>query len=91
MKKKFLFSLALGLAILALLAAYSMWATHRYSVDAWRVETGYTGPVCLHPDGHSCANGVPYSRVSVNAGEDYGLWVDCNEFHAPYACEELDD
>ena len=74
-----------------------------YSIQAWRVWSGFTGDICQFPtveDGYrepstpqkiTCVNGVKVSAVSVNAGEAYTIWVSCEEYKSAYACKELSE
>jgi hypothetical protein len=93
--KKLIIALSLTLTLVLASVSMCLYQSDRFSIDHWKQESGYTGPVCIVAiDTHNnpyCENGVPYTPASVNAGEGYGLWVDCMEYHAPYACRDLND
>ena len=70
-----------------------------YSIQAWRVWSGFTGDVCQLPTTEEpstaqkiiCVNGVKVSNVSLNAGEAYQIWVSCEQYKSAYACKEMSE
>lgn len=93
--KKLIVALSLTLTLVLASVGVCQYQDDRYSIENWKQISGYTGAVCIvSVDSHDnpyCENGATYSPASVNAGEGYGLWVDCYQYGAPYACRELSE